>query len=137
MLNALLTARGKLRIPMSCSLLNSRLIHAATHDTMSPTLREYQKTCIDKCLNELALGTRRQIVSLPVGMYPRRKHFLSFLSHSTTHVLGCVGIFFFILGSGKTVSRKFQNGRPDKAVTRQDNEIILSGCHGEFTEKNP
>ena len=32
-----------------------------------PTLRKYQQECIESCLNELKLGTRKQIVSLPVG----------------------------------------------------------------------
>lgn len=73
MLYALLIARGKPRIPLSCSVFTMRLIQTATHDTAAslPTLRAYQKECIDKCLNELALGTKRQIVSLPVGAWSR------------------------------------------------------------------
>lgn len=61
--------------------------------TVIPTMRDYQRECVQICLDSLAQGARKQVVSLPVGMW---------------HVHGEDTIKTFVLTT--ELFRKWENG---------------------------
>lgn len=62
-----------------------------------PTMRDYQRECVQICLDSLAQGARKQVVSLPVGEF----------------YLGCHSTFSF----NKWLIRKWQNGNDPLKMT--------------------